>query len=390
MTTVLRASDSADFLRIVPALAGFTPRRSIVLLPFRGSRTHGAMRLDLPRREVDLVQFADAAVGLAARVDGTDAIAAVVYTDDHPEHTPDGLVLPLAVAVDELLGCAEEAGLRIVDALCVTPVGWSSYLVDEPRLAPLDTVTAPPPVPGLGDVGGDQLAGAALPRADRVHRERVARALRAIGSALDHDEARDPQGAKRSRPPENPDALAAIAALDDIPAFFESLLDQPENTPAFATTALLWCLERPVFRDVAIAQWATDIEGGIRTLDAQFAFAREGRMISDDLGAVFLGTGPAPDTDRLRVALMVVRHAAVAAPRLMRRGPLTVAAWLSWALGRASHAAYYLDLVREIDPQYGLAALIRTLLDAAALPEWAFRGIAHSGGSASPDAGAAT
>lgn len=384
MTTVLRASDSAAFLRIVPALAGFTPRRSIVLLPFRGSRTHGAMRLDLPRPEVDLAQFADAAVGLAARVDGTDAIAAVVYTDDRPELTPDGPVLPLAVAVDELLGRAEEAGLRIVDALCVTPAGWSSYLVDDPQVGVLDTGSSSPEVPGLGDVTGDQLTGTALPHADRALRERVARALHDIGAALDADSPAPSAG------PENPDALAAIAALDDIPAFFESLLDRPEQTPAFATTALLWCLERPVFRDVAIAQWATDIDGGIRTLDAQFAFAREGRIISDDLGAVFLGTGPAPDADRLRVALMIVRHAAAVAPRRMRQGPLTVAAWLSWALGRASHAAHYLDLVRAIDPQYGLAALIRTLLDAAVLPEWAFRGITASGRETTTDAGAAT
>lgn len=383
MTTVLRASDSADFLRVVPALAGFTPRRSIVLLPFHGTRTHGAMRLDLPRGDTDLEQFADAAVGLLARVDGTDAVALVVYTDEHPENTPDGVVLPLAIAADELLGRAEDAGLRVFDALCVTPLGWSSYLADDPQLGALETLTPTPEVPGVGDVAGDQLTGTALPRADLARKERVARALRDIGETLD----RGAHGRVTGR--ENPEALAAIAALDDLPAFFESLLDQPETAPTFATAALLWCLERPVFRDVAIAQWATSIDGGIRTLEAQFAFAHTGRMMADDLGAVFLGTGPAPDTDRLRLALTLVRHAAAVAPRLSRRGPLTAAAWLSWALGRSSHAAHYLELVREIDPQYGLAALIRTLLDAAVLPEWAFRRGAPATGAAG-SAGAAT
>ena len=367
MTTVLRASDSVDFLRVVPALAGFTPRHSIVLLPFHGIRTHGAMRLDLPAPETDLSHFADAAVGLAARVSGTDALAVVVYSDQPPERTPDGLVLPFGVAVDELLARAEDAGLRVVDALCVTPDGWSSYLDEEPRLGALDELAPALEVPGVGDISGDQLTGTALPRTDRVVKQSVHRALRDIGAALDHDAAGLLTGG------ENPDALAAIAMLDDIPACYEAVLDHPEATPTFATAALLWCLDRPVFRDVALAQWASGLDAGIRTLEAQFAFAREGRLLDDDLGAVFLGSGPAPDPDRLRLALAAVRQAAAAAPRRARRGPLTAAAWLSWALGRSTHAAHYLDCVRAIDPQYGLAALLRTMVDAGVLPEWAFR-----------------
>lgn len=375
MTTVLRASDSADFLGIVPALAGFTPRRSVVLLPFQGSRTHGAMRLDLPSGDTDLEAYADAAVGLIARVTGTDAVAVVVYSDEGPESTTDGLVLPVAVAVDELLWRAEDAGLRIVDALCVTPRGWSSYLADEPRLGDLGELAPVPEVPGLGDVAGDQLSGTALPVADLARKERVARALREIGDLLDHDAI----GPLTGR--ESPAALAGIAALADIPAFFEALLEHPDTAPVSATGALLWCLDRPVFRDVALAQWATGVDGGILTLQAQLSFARDGRMISDDLGAVFLGMGPAPDPDRLRLALGVVRHAAAAAPRASRPGPLTAAAWLSWALGRSSHAGHYLDLVRDIDPHYGLAALLRTMVDAAVLPEWTFR----RGGAAPAD-----
>lgn len=366
MTTVLRASDSADFLGIVPALAGFTPRRSVVLLPFQGSRTHGAMRLDLPSGDTDLEAYADAAVGLITRVTGTDAVAVVVYSDEGPESTADGLVLPVAVAVDELLWCAEDAGLRIVDALCVTPRGWSSYLADEPRLGGLDEL-AVPEVPGLGDVAGDQLAGTALPAADLARKERVARALRDIGEVLDQDAIGPLTG------DESPAVLAAIAALADIPAFFESVLENPQDAPTYVTAALLWCLDRPVFRDVALAQWATGVDAGIRTLQAQLSFARDGRMISDELGAVFLGMGPAPDADRLRLALGVVRHAAAAAPRASRPGPLTAAAWLSWALGRSSHAGHYLDLVHDIDPQYGLAALLRTIVEATMLPEWTFR-----------------
>jgi hypothetical protein len=364
MTTVLRATDSAAF---VPSLAGFTPRRSIVLLPFRGSRTDGAMRLDLPHDETDLEVYADAAVGLVARVAGTDAVAVVVYTDDESHLTRDGLVLPHAVAVDELLGCAEDAGLRVVDALCVTPSGWSSYIEEEPELASLAEICSPPDLPAVGDVSGDQSTGAELPVVDLAEKERVGRASIELTALL------DATGRGRLTGGENPQLIAAVVLLEDVPAFFESVLAAPDELPPFATAALLWCLERSLLRDVAIAQWATDLAGGIRTLDAQTEFAKSGVMVPEDVGQVFLGRGPTPDTDRLRSALSVVREAAARAPRSVRCAPLTAAAWLSWALGRASHAGRYLEMVREIDPRYSLAVLLETMIGAAMLPEWAFR-----------------
>ncbi|WP_314645541.1 DUF4192 domain-containing protein [uncultured Microbacterium sp.] len=367
MTTLLRASGSAEFLSIVPSLAGFTPRRSIVLLPFHGSRTCGAMRLDLPRPGLAPEAYADALIGLVARVSGTDAVAAVVYTDEAALDTRDGLVLPFAVAVDELLGCAEDAGLRIVDALCVTPDGWASYLVDDPELHPLDGVPAAPEVPGVGDVSGDQDSGSELPTADLADKERVGRALLRLTAAL------DPEAPDDTEASNDPQTLAAVAMLDDMHAFFELLIDARGKLPPFACAALLWCLQRPAYRDVALLQWASDHPTGAEALDAQLAFAGRGKSIPASIGEVFLGQGPAPDADRLRLALEVVRTAAAQAPRAARVAPLTAAGWLSWALGRSTHAASYLEAAREIDPEYGLAALLTTMIDAAVLPEWTFR-----------------
>jgi hypothetical protein len=369
MTTLLRATDSAAFLGIVPALAGFTPRRSFVLLPFHGTRTDGAMRLDLPSDGTDLAAYADAAVGLAARVQGTDAVAVVVYTDEYSHATRDGLVLPHAVAVDELLGCAEDAGLRIVDALCVTPSGWSSYLESDPDLHSLSEICRPPEAPDAPAISEDQAAGARLPTVDLAEKERVGRAALELTALLDEEG----EGKGRLTGRENPQLIAALVLLEDVPAFFESVLAAPDALPPYATATLLWCLERPLLRDVAIAQWASDLAGGVRALDAQTAFAKSGEMVPDELGRLFLGQGPAPDLDRLRLALSVVREAAARAPREARPAPLTAAAWLSWALGRATHAARYLELVREIDPRYSLAALLETMIAGAMLPEWAFR-----------------
>ncbi|MFJ6548969.1 DUF4192 family protein [Microbacterium sp. NPDC091676] len=364
MTTVLRASDSAQFLGIVPALAGFTPRESLVLLPFHGTRSDGAMRLDLPDHVIPVLHYAAAAVDLAVRVPGTDAIAVVVYTGDAAQHTPDGLVLPHAVAVDTLLGCAEAAGLRVVEALCVTPEGWCRYDETDPQLHPLTDIVPPPGAAALGDVSGDQFAGAALPAASAAEARRVARILRGLDRTL---------GPERTAHAGEPQVIAAVALLDDIPAFLESVLEAPDPLPPLSTAALVWCLGRPPVRDTAIAQWATDHRQGIRTMEAQLAFAAAGSPVPDDVGRVFLGRGTAPDGERLRTALRTVRQAAAQAPREARPGPLTVAAWLSWALGRATHAGRYLDMARDIDPTYSLALLLDAMIGGAVLPEWAFR-----------------
>lgn len=366
MTTVLRASGSAQFLGIVPALAGFTPRESIALLPFHGTRSDGAMRLDLPDPALPVLHYAVAAVELVNRVPGTDAVAVVVYTDESPQRTPDGLLLPQAVTVDTLLGCAEAAGLRVVEALCVTPHGWSRYDDSDPELHPLTDIVPPPGASALGDVSGDQFSGTGLPPAPAAEAEEVARVLSGLDGVL---------GARRRQTssPVEPEVIAASALLDDIPAFLESVLDAPEPLQPFAAAALVWCLGRPPIRDTAIAQWATDHRQGIRTLEAQLAFAAAGAPVPDDIGRVFLGQGPAPDGERLRTALRTVRHAAARAPREARPGPFTVAAWLSWALGRATHAGRYLDLAREIDPSYTLALLLDSMISGAVLPEWAFR-----------------
>ncbi|MEV8250252.1 DUF4192 family protein [Microbacterium sp. NPDC076768] len=367
MTTVLRATDSVAFLGIVPALAGFTPRNSIVLLPFHGTRTDGAMRLDLPHEQSDLDAYVDAAVGLVARVSGTDAVAVVVYTDEEANATRDGWVLPHAVAVDCVLGRAEEAGLRAVDALCVTPSGWSSYLDEDPEIRPLTQIVHPRDLPQMEDLDGDQASGTELPVIALVEQERVRAASVELSALLD--------GAARGRLSghESPHLISAVVMLEDVPAFFESVLAAPDELSPFATAALLWCLDRPLLRDVAIAQWATDLACGVRTLDAQTAFAESGVMVPDDVGQVFLGRGPTPDADRLRRALCVVREAAARAPHADRPAPLTAAAWLSWALGKATHAGRYLEMVREIDPRYSLAALLQTMISGAMLPEWAFR-----------------
>lgn len=367
MDTIIRATDPAGLLGAIPALAGFTPRRSVVLLPFRGASTRGAMRIDLPEPHQDPEQFAAAALRTLLQVSGLDATAIVVYTDELARTVPDGVLLPHLPVAEALIDVCAHAGLPLVDVLCVTPDGWSDYLDDEPAIRPLDSIPATPEVPGLGDVSGDQAAGSDLPRGDLADRERVGRALIEIEEVME----RRRQGRPSATAEENPIALMRSGVLlDDLPAFAEELIDPPSDQDPYSCAALLWCLNRPALRDAILVQWARDVEFGCRALSAQLLHASDGAGVPDDIGDVFLGRGPRPDPDRLGCALEVVRRAAGRAPRSAKAAALTAAAWLAWALGRSTHAGRYVDEALRIDPDLSMAALISTMLAAAMLPEW--------------------
>lgn len=364
MTTVMKATGSADFLGLVPVLAGYAPTRSIVLLPFEGKRTYGAMRLDLPEDD-DLECFVERAAELISRVDRVDAVAMVIYCDDEAVPTNDGLVLPYAVLADRLLDALEDAGLGIIDALCAMPGGWSSYLDDDPRMRPL-----PPVRPDAeGETPGDQNDGAEAPAVDLAEKERVGRALIGIRELMQRMRDDQPLDAART----DPRAIAAVALLDDLPLFAELALRAESALEPFETAALLWTLSLPVFRDAVLMQWITDLENGDDALASQLAYAAEGALPPHEHGRMLIGTGPRPDMARLRRALELSRALIARAPKADRVGPLAIAAWLCWALGRSTHAARHLAELRAIDPDYSFAHLLGTLMAARPLPEWLFR-----------------
>src|SRR6185312_849175 len=56
MTVIVKASGPVDILAMVPSLVHMVPRNSVVFLAFRGKRTCGAMRFDLPAAATRTVQ----------------------------------------------------------------------------------------------------------------------------------------------------------------------------------------------------------------------------------------------------------------------------------------------------------------------------------------------
>jgi hypothetical protein len=56
MTVIVKASGPADLLAMVPSMVRMVPRNSVVFLAFRGKRTCGAMRFNLPTAATEIVQ----------------------------------------------------------------------------------------------------------------------------------------------------------------------------------------------------------------------------------------------------------------------------------------------------------------------------------------------
>src|SRR6188768_2730126 len=83
MTTIVKAANAAEFLTLVPRLLGFHATRSLVLVPFSGTRTLGAMRVDLPDGSTgaDVDCAASTLIGMVCKVSAADAVALVAYTD---------------------------------------------------------------------------------------------------------------------------------------------------------------------------------------------------------------------------------------------------------------------------------------------------------------------
>ena len=367
MQTVIRASDSADFLAVVPHLAGFRPRDSLAVVLFDGKRSLGVMRLDLPHGG-DIPRIAATMIGMMCRVERADAVVFVTYTDD-PLRTADG-VLAQQDLLDALLDRAHACGLWVKDALCVAQDAWGSYVdasMGARALTEIDDRARQTPLPAVPE-GADQHTGTTLPQVGEANRKETARALAALTKAIRAITTHDPKDLSGI----DPRALATACALDDVPALFEDALtwssDGPLPTDA---AALIWCLDRPSLRDIAIAQWCGDLEAGQEAVEAQFAW-EQGADYPDGVARQFWGEGPRPNVDRVQRALELVRECAALAPRRQRPGLLAAAAWMSWALGRSTHADRYAKKALQIDPEHGLSEIVMTMVAAGHLPEWAF------------------
>lgn len=388
--TIIKASRAHDFLALVPQLTGFLPRNSAVLVAFRGNRTCGALRFNLPEPHTpDTVhhRVASTLVGTLCKIPGVDAVVPVVYTDQSFRQIGG---MPQHRFATALVRAAERSGFLVRDVLCVASDGWGSY--DDPECPrdgrPLSDIAHSATAEALADapVIGTIESRADLPASIPALREKVARLYRryrrlaADGSAL----------------------LAAAGDVIDAIDAAEDLLRWNEAEPVpEAVAALLFLVQAPPTRDQVMLQIAFGEEIGrlARAMNQRYAAIREAtgrsfdeiamaelsasrrdpaaRTEASDAAALMANlltgfTRERPDPDRvergLRMLALVVAHA----PRAARPAPLCMLAWLSWTLGRGSVAGIFIDRVLAIDPGYSMAHTLDAMFDAGHLPEWAY------------------
>ena len=395
MTTIVKAANAAQFLSLVPKMLGYRPSRSLVLIPFAGSRSIGAMRFDLPSAaesdEID--RIASTLIGMVCRLPDADAVAAVAYTDETLRRPRDAAPRPHRGARAPGRSVRDPDDRRAVRrrrrlGLALRPA--AARRRDDPSTSSGDE---PRGAEHLAVAEGDQAAGSELPHVDLAEKERTARALRALEDAvrlLCGPESAAPRSRERLDRPRAEAAASADDAPDGRRVDPQALADgvhPRRSADAVRGGAGVGCRDpRPVRRGRAhlvprpslaarhraravvrrhvgrATRRSTRSCAGSRARSIPPTWrCRCGGRASGRIPTGSKPRSPSPDASRR--------------PRRARcaPAPLATCGWLAWALGRSTHAERYAMLACEIEPEHGLAEIVRSFVLAGHLPDWAFR-----------------
>lgn len=370
MPAVVKTPTRADLLATVPAMLGYTPTDSIVFVAFRGIRSCGAMRFDLPHGTSKTInsRIASTIVGMLCKLPGVDAVVGVIYTSDS---FTGSVAAPHRELAEVFRRRLEQSGFEVRGLLCQAADGWASYGHPFPagghELAELQNSTAAaavarherPPV-------GDQATAGTVADADPAEIARFAASL---------DELRDLFEIVAAGPPMDPDTLhPAIEALLDIPRLAETALWWTPSEELANSPLLVLALQGPPNRDLVMLQWATCLDVG----DALAAQANGDPLVSPfsaaDLGDLMFGVGARPNPERILRGIALLSRMLSCTTGAERLPLLTMLAWLNWAVGFGSRAGAFIDQASILDPDYGMAQVLATMFANYPLPEWAFSG----------------
>lgn len=379
MTTpeILTASGPHDLLAMLPGLVGFAPRNSIVLIAFRGRRTCGAMRVDLPVSDNATVQkrIATHLIGMICKLPSVDAIIPVVVTDDRFDG---GEAIPHAGLLAILNGRIRQSGFELRESLCLAADGWGSLLDPFPREGghPLSDIADSPLSAALAEHVRPGFADQKLPEADPAKFDRMRKRLAEYARLQAASERGD-----------RDDAPCAIDVIADIPYLAESALHWSDDEIDDFGAILAFALQPPPVRDHVMLQWATtpalgdemwsELESG--RLDRSVRLDGCWRLEASgvDVGDLMLGIGPSPDPRRMEAGISLLRTIVSRLSDEHRPPLLCMLVWLTWSLGRGSAAGRYLDEAVGINPEYGMTGVLATMLSNGRMPEWAFLGRQH-------------
>jgi len=331
----VRLSDPGEVAAALPHLIGFRPRESLVLVSLQGRRR---LRCGLTVR-VDLPPAAHRRPVLSGVVRSllTDhpsaALIAVVSEDDDDRTVAVGgsagavPALPHRELVHEAVLALDAQDLPVRDALLVRRGRWWSYDCADPCCAP----GAGTPLPG----GTSELAAAAALTGQVVEADRaaLARRIAPVGS-------RAAEGMARACD-EVGDSLARRTAQLGWDAVGE---EGWAAVRAAVEAAGPRSVQRLSDRQVARLAW------GLRDHDLRDR-------------ALSLAVGP-----RAAAAEVVWTELTRRAPAPLDAAPATLLAVTAWVRGDGALANVALQRALDSEPSYGLAALLRSALDACMPP----------------------
>lgn len=337
MTTIVKAESPAAFLALVPHLLDYEPRNSLVFVTFAGKQSQAVLRINLPTStdETVLKRIATQALGTLCKVPGIDAFLPVVYCDD-----AFGDDAPYRTLVNIVLARVRSMGFEVRGAFCRAADGWASYLDDAiaPGGHPLSELVTPERLPEPAA----QLVP--IPDAGPVARDAMRAEIRRLRALVDDD-----------------DASREFEPLDDVTVFIDDALDWDTEERKQYGALLLMLLQGPPLRDHTMVQWSSSLAFGDR-------FWEDGPELADRI----LGHGARPDRDRTDRGIDLLGHLLSLAYEEFRPAPLCMLAWLHWTQGRSNVAGAHVAEARAIDPVYGMAELLESILRSGLLPEWLF------------------
>lgn len=314
---VARLSGPGDILAVLPSLCGFPPQESLVLLSLRGPRGRLGVtaRVDLPDPQHEPGLAALCADRMAG--DGAARVVVVVLS----EH---GRREGLVEAVRDALA---ERDVGLLEALHVSDGLWTSYTCTAACCPEQGTpVPAAPPVLGL--VQAEQVATGrvVLPSRDELVRSLAPPVLLAATAAAQHLE-RAAQAELRTRA-EHGVVEARRRTLDHVHALLDRVAGGEVVGPVDAAV---------------LAVGLADVQA--RDAVATLILTREDELLS--------------------LLVQVARQ--VVPPD---DAPVcTLVAWTAYARGEGALANVALDRALAGRPDYSLALLLRSCLDAAVHPD---------------------
>ena len=363
METIVRDVTDAGLLELMPYLLGEHPRNSVVLLAFSGNRTHGAVRLDLPkptaRSALVYKRLSRVGMGMVGKLPSADGVMVFVVTDDAfgATGTP-----PHSELVAELRRTINHSQFTLKGVLCRASDGWAPYFdPGVPRggysLADLADTNIAAQLPAeLRRIFDSPVVASRIPDAIQDMRAHVMAVFERVRREID---LREKDVAASPNPHSSIVRVLSEEALD-----FEAM-----QFRQFAGFFLL-ATQDPVTSDLMLLQWASDEHTGFRLWEE--LVRSEPDWFRPQIHELIYGLARRPDPERLEQAVTFMTQLVACADEAVRPAPLHMLAWLHWASGRVFLASLCLAEAFAIEPNFHRAAELDWMLNHRVLPAWSY------------------